>query len=87
LAAFGAQLEDVTGDVEVWPENEEAVTVFVQLATQWRHGMSGLTGLIYSEIWPIARLLRIPRIRWIELLGSVQVMERAVLELRAEKDG
>jgi hypothetical protein len=87
LAAFGATLEDVTEDVEVWPDNAEAAAVFAKLGTQWRHGMNGPTGLIYEAIWPTARVLRVPRARWAELLDSLQVMERAVLELRAEKDG
>lgn len=79
------QLEDVTGDVEIWPENVEAVTVFAKLRTQWRTGMAGLTGLVYAELWALLRALRVPRARWTEIHEAVQVMEQAVLEMVAEK--
>lgn len=86
LAAFGVQAEDVAGDVEVWPENAEAVVVFLKLRTQWRMAsMGGLTGLVYAEVWNFLRALRIPRARWSDIFDGVQVMERAVLELAAEK--
>ena len=29
-------------DFEVWPENEEAVLLFLRVQTQWRTSMAGL---------------------------------------------
>jgi len=84
LAAFGAELEDVTGDVDVWPDNEETVKVFTRIGTQWRHGMAGVTGLVYEAVWPVMRVLRIPRANWLDVFEGVRVMEGAVLGLVKE---
>ena len=85
LAAFGAQPEDVAGDLEVWFENADAVAVFAKVRTQWRHGFNGITGLIYDEVWRMIRRLRVPLERRDEVFADVQVMERAVLEMAKEK--
>lgn len=81
------QPEDVAGDVEVWPENMDVVSVFGELGTQWRHGMQGITGLDYGAIWTPIRIRRLPRERWQEIFDGIRVMERAVLEMKAERDG
>ncbi len=42
------------GVVAVWPENRQAVTVFLAMQTQWRSGLNGLSGLDYGalpEVW------------------------------------
>ena len=73
---FGS--EDWDADViEIWPENMESVQFFVRLSTQWRHGMSGPTGLDYASV--LALLRTQPRERRDELFDDVQVMEQAAL--------
>lgn len=80
--------EDVTeAECEVWPENEAIVGVFLALATQWRHGMDGITGLDYSAIWTPIRIRRVPRNNWRDLFAGIQVMERAVLEMTKRDHG
>jgi len=49
LAAFGLTLEDMASDpVEILPDVWQSFEVFRAMATQWRTGMSGVTGLDYN---------------------------------------
>ena len=65
----------------IWPENVQAVQVFVTLSTQWRIGPSGhLMGLEYTAIPAVLALLRIPRGAWPELFADLRAMEGAAVE-------
>lgn len=45
---------------ELWPDMVDAVSVFMALETQWTMTMTGLpTGLNYSSIEPVARMLEV----------------------------
>ncbi|MFV8918989.1 DUF1799 domain-containing protein [Serratia fonticola] len=49
MAAFGLTLEDMASDpVEILPDVWQSFEVFRAMATQWRTGMSGVTGLDYN---------------------------------------
>lgn len=50
LSAFGLTPEDVEDEVGILPSIWEAFTVFSALATQWRVGASGATGLDYNVL-------------------------------------
>ncbi|MDU3906570.1 MAG: DUF1799 domain-containing protein [Citrobacter portucalensis] len=50
LSAFGLTPEDVEDEVEILPSILEAFTIFSALATQWRVGASGATGLDYNVL-------------------------------------
>lgn len=50
LAAFGLTPEDVEEEVGILPSVWGAFTVFSALATQWRVGASGATGLDYNVL-------------------------------------
>lgn len=68
-------------DCEVWPENWQAVSVFISLATQWRLAPNGKRyGLDYAAVQPALRLLGVARKDWGELFQSLQIMESAFLE-------
>ncbi len=79
--------EDVEEEIELWPENAAIVAVFGEMGTQWRHGMGGITGLDYGALEAVLRVRRIPRAEWQEIWSGVRAMERAVLEMKAEKNG
>lgn len=88
LAALGMAPEDVAvGEVEIWPENAQSIAIFIQAGTQWRHGMGGITGLDYGAVESVLRIRRVPRGEWAEVLDGVRTMERAVLEMKSEKNG
>jgi len=50
LAAFGLTPEDVEEEVGILPSVREVFTVFSTLATQWRVGAGGATGLDYNVL-------------------------------------
>lgn len=87
LEAAGFSLDDVVAeDVEIWPDNVRAYELFNALATQWRAGMGGPTGLDYSAVEVTMRLCGLPPAEWPELFADLRVMERAALEAMSSKE-
>ena len=66
--------------LEIWPENEPAVTAFQALETQWRyHPTAGThTGLIWSSVDRIVRDLGFKKRRAVR--ADVRLMELAALD-------
>ncbi|GGX52981.1 DUF1799 domain-containing protein [Undibacterium squillarum] len=97
MALFG--LQDVADDLlhndaeddvcEIEPDNVETVGVFCALGTQWRviAGMAGAVyqGLEYSAIPPVMEMLGVPVARRKGVFEGLRIMERAVLEYKAEE--
>lgn len=97
LAAFGARDRDVDAareravepDFEVYPENWDAVQLFLALSTQWRAVAFGTlasarvlhTGLDYTAVESVARLTGIPRSRRAAVFQQLRVMEEAALDV------
>lgn len=77
LAGLAAEEE-----FELWEENVDAVGAFLKVQTQWRSGPAGITGLDYNGVLAAFTLLGIAHTP--ELFGKIQIMERAVLNLRNE---
>jgi hypothetical protein len=76
----------VSDDYEVWPENWDAIQMFLRCQTQWRTaGMGGVIGLDYAAVSWVLRLYKIKDQR--AVLEDLQVMEAAVIEGLAEKGG
>jgi hypothetical protein len=76
---------DVPGDIDVWPDLVGAFELFLALQTQWRTGFNGPTGLDYAAVPAVAHMLGIARATLRELWTDLQAMERAALELFAER--
>lgn len=69
----------------MWPDNLAAVNTFIAVATQWRVGPGGPTGLDYAAVEPALRLTGVPRRRWREVFTDLRVMEDAALaQMRSE---
>lgn len=88
---IGITAEDLGSEaveIEVWPENWRTVDVFCKMSTQWRHGFGGPTGLIYSELETILRLvgLEVTAEEQRELFEGVRTMERAALDTLATRN-
>lgn len=79
--------------VEVWACNRRAYDLFAFLRTQWRVGMGGLDGLVYSEAYRRLDELGIRKRRTrLRLIDDLRIMETAVLNeiarrREAEKSG
>lgn len=85
LKAFGLSAADFEHEsVEIWPDCLDAYSIFDDMNTQWRIGMSGATGLDYSAL-PIvlnANSVKISK----ELLSDLRVMEVAALKEMNKRD-
>lgn len=74
-------------DYAIWPENMNAVDLFLRCATQWRIGEpsavapAGVAGLDYSVLLSLGRLYLPPDAEMRDVIEEVQVMERQALEL------
>lgn len=68
--------EDVaTADIELWPDNVDAVDVFIGMGTQWRMGPGGATGLDYAALPFVMRSVGIPAADRSDVFDGVRVME------------
>lgn len=84
-AAFGVIMEEpAPEDFEVWPENWDAVVMFLRISTQWRTSMGGPIGLDYGALEWLFRLYEVKEPR--SLLEDLQVMEGAALTAMAKED-
>jgi hypothetical protein len=86
-AAFGLTVEEASGPpVEVWPDNVDAINLFLSIATQWRTGMAGATGLDYNVLYHKMDRMKLSDERYDELEQEIRVIEDAALDaMRKEK--
>ena len=66
--------------VEVWPDNESSVRVFMALATQWRTGAAGATGFDYNVLPELWRRLKVPLADRDDVFDDLRLMEMAALD-------
>lgn len=77
---FGLKLEEIPPeDVFVWDVNWPAFDVFNAMATQWRVGMNGATGLDYNIFPMVAKNLGYKKKQHAELFHDLQIMENEAL--------
>lgn len=81
------QMGDIKPDppFEVWPENWDAVQVFMACSTQWRSApMGGVTGLDYTAVMSVMSLYTDAQR---ETLQRIQIMEAEILSEVREPNG
>lgn len=66
-------------DVFIWDINWEAFNLFNALSTQWRVGMGGATGLDYSVIPSVGKMLGYKKKDVNAMFPDIQVMENEAL--------
>lgn len=77
---FGLTLEEIPEEVvEIWDINWNAFNLFHSLTTQWRVGMGGATGLDYSVIPTVGKMLGFKNKQINEMFPDLQVMENEAL--------
>lgn len=87
MAALGFDPEDFDEEdniIEVWECNADAFYVFESMATQWRVGMAGATGLDYAAMPVVMDMVGVERKRRPEVFSSVRIMETEALATMAE---
>ncbi|MNP53219.1 hypothetical protein D3C76_1476760 [compost metagenome] len=72
-------------EFEVWPDNWQALGVFMSMGTQWRTGMTGATGLDYGVLPDVMRLRGVPKADRAEVFDWIMLMEREALGQMREK--
>lgn len=65
---------------KVWPLHYDVLQVFSSLATQWRVGYQGMTGIDYSVIPVVMDLHNINPNDRAQLFADLKVMESAALK-------
>lgn len=87
LAALGLSAEDVAEDNPApmpYPENAPAWALFQRMATQWRVGLAGATGLDYGTVIEVMALMGVRKRERLETLDKVRVMEAEALACMRE---
>ena len=70
--------------MEVWPQNWPSVMLFMAVATQWRVGMGGATGLDYSAVAAVMDIQGVKPKKRAKMFEHIRIMEATVLEIWAE---
>lgn len=74
-------VEEASGPpCEIWPDNLQAVNLFLSIATQWRTGAFGATGLDYNVLFQKMDRMKLSDARYDELEDEIRVMEDVALE-------
>ena len=68
----------------VWPDNRQAVNVFLAMRTQWNCGAGGAVGLMYSSLPEVWRRLKVPHADRDEIFTSLRALEAAALDAMRE---
>jgi hypothetical protein len=77
---LGLQPEDFAGeDIEVWPDNQRAYLLFVEIRTQWRVGAMGPTGLDYGVLFRKMDRMNLQPDEYDELEDDIRTMECAAM--------
>ena len=77
---FGLNLEEIPVEIiEVWDINWDVFSIFHSMSTQWRVGMGGCTGLDYSAIPVVAKMMGFKNKDIQHMFPDIQVMENEAL--------
>lgn len=84
---FGLTLEEIPEEeVLVWDINWNTFNLFMALTTQWRVGMGGATGLDYSVIPAVGKMLGFKKKQINDMFPDLQVMENEALITMGENE-
>lgn len=75
--------------IEVYPENQAPLDVWLAMRTQWRPGFSGAVGLVYEALPVVYRACGVARRDQPDVFAALRVMERETLAVwreQAERD-
>ena len=75
---------DEGSSFELWPENVQSLRLWLEVATQWRVGMGGATGLDYNALPPVASMLGMKRREIPEVFHDIRVMEAEAMLVMSE---
>ncbi len=70
---------------ELWPETDQALTLFSSISTQWRVGFSGPTGLDYNVLLKVLDRKGLSERDYDRLFHDIRVMEAEALTIMNAK--
>lgn len=73
----------VESALDVWPDMQPAFQLFQAMATQWRTGMGGITGLDYNCLPWLMRVYAVEDEA--SVLNDIRIMETAALKVIHQK--
>lgn len=77
---WGLRLEEIPVEtIDVWEDNWDSFLLFNSLSTQWRVGTGGATGLDYSVIESVGKLMGYKRKKIASMFPDLRVMENEAL--------
>ena len=76
------EFQEVEG---VYPDNWQVYKVFNYMATQWRVGVNGASGLVYSSLDFVFRIMKVATEEEEEIFSLLRIMEMAALESMGKK--
>jgi hypothetical protein len=83
---LGLTLEDLDdGEVGVWPDNLAAMNVLIAMGTQWRTAGYGPTGLDYTALPAVMRLVGVARAEWPDTFECIRVLESEAMKIMSEQ--
>ena len=80
LNGTGLSAEDYIEEVELWTENWPVISLFRKMATQWRIGMNGPTGLDYQTLFLLIDRQELSKEDAAQMFDDMRVCEAAALE-------
>jgi len=79
---LGLTVDEACGPpVEIWPDSERAVSLFIELCTQWRIGPNGPVGLDYNVLFHKIDRMNLKRKDYDLLESQVRTMEDEALNV------
>jgi hypothetical protein len=84
LSTFGLRAADLDDTVEVFQDVWPAFSLLMAMATQWRRGMDGPTGLDYGVVREVGSIIGLSKKQISKAFPDLQVMEAEALAVMAE---
>lgn len=72
--------------VDLWPENQSAISLFSSVSTQWRVGAMGPTGLDYNVLFICMGRMRLSDAEYDQLFEDMRVVEAEALALMTKTE-
>lgn len=93
VAEIASKLTEDAGHFEVWPENWNAVQLFLAVTSQWRKTVIATMskvivrydGFDYPAVEAVMRIHNVPKAERAEMFRSLQVMEVAAATAMNER--
>jgi hypothetical protein len=84
LSALGLRVADLDNTIDVFPDVWPAFALMAAMATQWRVGMDGPTGLDYGVVREVGSIIGLSKKQVTKAFQDLQVMEAEALAVMAE---